>query len=190
MLFCQVNFVLYVSNSKEYNYAHTYLHMCTFRCRRCTPIYSRTFQDSPAHCERQERPSIQQYSSTVLISLSIFLSLSTLPPAPPEKIADTITATVSMCSCECLYMYVQAHQPNLPMQTEQEESNQKRKYYLSIGNVCMCMYICRFVILCSGNSKIIFRVRKRRSVFFCPRNGADTYMHHTYQHTYIHLNVK
>lgn len=144
MLFCQVNFVLYVSNSnKEYNYAHTYLHMCTFRCRRCTPIYSRTFQDSPAHCERQERPSIQQYSSTVLISLSIYI----LPPPPPEKIADTITATVSMCSCECLYMYVQAHQPNLPMQTGQEESNQKRKYYLSIGNVCMCMYICRFCYL-------------------------------------------
>ena len=85
MLFCQVNFVLYVSNSnKEYNYAHTYLHMCTFRCWRCTPIYSRTFQDSPAHCERQERPSIQQYSSTVLISLSIFLSLYPAP-SPSRK---------------------------------------------------------------------------------------------------------
>ena len=114
--------------SKEYNYAHRYLHMCTFRCRRCTPIYSRTFQDSPAHCERQERPSIQQYSSTVLISLSLYIYPA---PSPSRK-----NSRYYKRNC----MYKHTNLTYLCRQNRRRAIRNENIIYLSGMYVCVCIY--------------------------------------------------
>ena len=97
-----------------------------------------------------------------------------------------------------MYVYMQAHRPNLYRQTRRKVVSKSKKQLTKniIYQEYMCMYICvcGFVILRSGISKIIFRVRKRRSVF-CPLHGADTFIHthhtcthsNTYIHTYIHV---